>query len=81
MERLGLARLAGVGAVLLNVVAVVLFGWWAIAGTAAAVVGCGLLFLPRVREFFDEFDTHRGARPAAYRRPQAIFYGRLPRFR
>lgn len=58
-----------------------LLSWWGLIAVALALAGCAALFLPRTREFFRQFESHRGTGPTAYRRPEQIFYGRLPRYR
>lgn len=74
-------RWAGLVAVALNGAVVALFSWWGLIGLGLSLLATIALFLPPVGEFYRRFEIHRGTRPAPYRRPDAIFYGRLPRFR
>lgn len=74
-------RWMGFAAIALQGVVVALFSWWGLIGLGLAVVGTALLFLPPISKFFSRFDAHRAERPTPYRRPERIFYGRLPRFR
>ena len=39
------------------------------------------LWLPPVSRYLADWDRVRAERPVPYRRPESIFYGRLPRFR
>ena len=75
------SRWAGVVALALTGGLVALFDWSGIAAASLALIGAVLLFLPPMARFFREFATLRSARPSPYRRPERIFYGRLPRFR
>ncbi|MCC2594256.1 hypothetical protein LKO27_12650 [Tessaracoccus sp. OS52] len=75
------SRWAGLVAIALNGAVVALFSWWGLVALGLAVVGALLLLLPPVTEFFRRFEVHRGKRPPAYRRPEKVFYGRLPRYR
>ncbi|MFT3888003.1 MAG: hypothetical protein QM713_07565 [Arachnia sp.] len=54
---------------------------WALPALALAVVGAALLWLPPVARYLADWDRVRAERPVPYRRPDSIFYGRLPRFR
>ena len=58
-----------------------LFDWSALVAVALALLGAGALFLPQMGRFFREFATFRSLGHAPYRRPERVFYGRLPRFR
>ena len=75
------SRWAGLAAVVLT------GGWTAIMNNAAfvalglAVVSAALIFVPPTPRYFSEWAQVRAARPEQYRRPEWIFYGRLPRFR
>ena len=75
------ALIAGLAAVVLT------GGWTAIMNNAAfvalglAVVSAALIFVPPTPRYFSEWAQVRAARPEQYRRPEWIFYGRLPRFR
>ncbi len=75
------SRWAGVAALALTGGLTALFDWSALVAVGLALVGAVLLFLPRMTRFFREFATLRSTGRAAYRRPERIFYGRLPRFR
>lgn len=75
------SRWAGVIAVALTGVLVALMSWVGLAAVVPALIGAALLFLPRSTDFFSRFARHRTTRPLPYRRPDRIFYGRLPRFR
>lgn len=75
------SRWASPVAVLLSGAVALLFAWPGLVSVGLAVVGSVLLFMPPVSEFFRRFEVHRGKRPPAYRRPQQVFYGRLPRYR
>lgn len=68
-------------ALALNGAVAALFSWWGLIGVGFAVAASALLFTPRVTEFFRQFEAHRAHRPLGYRRPERVFYGRLPRFR
>lgn len=70
-----LAALAGTGGF------VSITSWWALIGCGLALAGSLLLFLPPVTKYFSAWKAHRSQRPTPYRRPEAIFYGRLPRYR
>lgn len=75
------SRWAGVAAVVLTGVLVALMNWVGLAALIPAVAGTVLLFLPASSEFFNRFARHRTKAPERYRRPDHVFYGRLPRFR
>lgn len=75
------SRWAGPVAVALSGVVALLFSWMGIIAVGLAAVGAVLLFMPPVTEFFTRFEVHRGKRPPPYRRPERVFYGRLPRYR
>lgn len=75
------SRWAAVAAVLLTGALTALVSWVGMAALVPAVAGAVPLFLPPVTDFFARFARHRAKRPEPYRRPETIFYGRLPRFR
>ena len=75
------SRWAGLVAVALTGALTAVLSWWGLLAAAPAVVGGACLFLPPVTRFFREFAAFRSAGQAPYRRPERIFYGRLPRFR
>ena len=54
---------------------------WGFVAVGLAVVGSALLWLPPVSRYLADWDRVRAERPVPYRRPESIFYGRLPRFR
>ncbi|MGO1384543.1 MAG: hypothetical protein ACTHU1_07060 [Arachnia sp.] len=58
-----------------------LFDWSGLVPVALALAGTILLFTPPVTRFFRAFDTFRTVGHTPYRRPERIFYGRLPRYR
>lgn len=71
-----------------SLVAVVLAAGFALVLNALAWLGVGLALitavtsnLPLTAHYFTLWDRVRAERPAPYRRPSWIFYGRLPRFR
>ncbi|MEZ5084869.1 MAG: hypothetical protein R2722_00975 [Tessaracoccus sp.] len=53
----------------------------ALIGVGLAALGAGLLWLPGVTTYLARWDEIRAQQVEGYRRPDAIFYGRLPRFR
>lgn len=75
------ARWAGLIAVALMGGFAALTHWWAYLPLGLTAVGAALLFLPPVSRYFREWAKVRSERPVPYRRPERIFYGRLPRFR
>lgn len=75
------SRWAGVLAVALAAGLVALFDWSGLVAVGLALVGAVLLFLPPMSRFFRAFATFRSLGRAPYRRPERIYYGRLPRFR
>lgn len=58
-----------------------LFSWIGLIPLSLAIVGTVLLFTPPLTQFFRAFDAFRTVGHAPYRRPERIFYGRLPRYR
>lgn len=54
---------------------------WAYIGIGLAVVSAVLIFLPPMTKYFSQWDRVRNETIAPYRRPERIYYGRLPRFR
>ena len=75
------ARWAGLAALVLAGGFATVLNDWAFVGVALAVPGVALLFLPAVTRYFAHWEQVRAERPEHYRRPAAIVYGRLPRFR
>lgn len=75
------SRWAGVVALVLAGGLTAVVSWMGLAAVVPAILGAALLFLPRSTDFFNRFARHRAKRPERYRRPETIFYGRLPRFR
>lgn len=75
------SRWAGLVAVALAAAVAVLFSWLGLIAVGLAAVGAVLLFMPPITKFFELFEVHRGKRPLPYRRPEQVFYGRLPRYR
>lgn len=75
------SKWAGVVAVALTGALTAVVSWVGLAALVPAVLGTVLLFLPQSSAFFARFARHRAERPAPYRRPNSIFYGRLPRYR
>lgn len=75
------SRWAGVVALVLTGALTALFDWTGLVAVGLALVGAALLFLPAMTRFFREFTSFRSTGRAPYRRPERIFYGRLPRFR
>lgn len=75
------SRWAGLVAVVLTGGMTALFDWTGLVSAGLAVVGAALLFTPPATRFFREFIAFRAVGHAPYRRPERIFYGRLPRFR
>lgn len=68
----GLALMGGWAAVTSN---------WALVGVGLALVTAVCAFLPPMGTYFKRWDAVRAEHPTGYRRPNWIFYGRLPRFR
>lgn len=54
---------------------------WAYIGLGLALVVAVLAWLPPTGTYFKRWDEVRAAGPPAYRRPERIHYGRLPRYR
>lgn len=75
------SRWAGLVAVALTVGMFVLINDYAWIAILTAGLGAIMAFLPPMTRFFREFATFRSAGSTPYRRPERIFYGRLPRFR
>ncbi|RMB61848.1 hypothetical protein [Tessaracoccus antarcticus] len=75
------SRWAALVAVALTGALTAVLSWWGLLAAVPALVGTACLFLPRMTRFFREFAAFRSAGHAPYRRPERIFYGRLPRFR
>lgn len=69
---IGLALMGGYAAVTSD---------WAFIAVGLALVTAVVAFLPPMRRYFARWSEVRAERPAGYRRPAWIFYGRLPRFR
>lgn len=65
--------LAGVVALLMNLFALIAVG--------LVVVGAALLWTPSITRYFSEWAEVRAKEQPRYRRPERIYYGRLPRFR
>ncbi len=75
------SRWAGIVAVVLAGGLVALFDWTGLVTAALALVGTVLLLTRPMRRFFAAFVTFRTVGHSPYRRPERIFYGRLPRYR
>ncbi|MDO5737170.1 MAG: hypothetical protein Q4P15_11925 [Propionibacteriaceae bacterium] len=75
------SRWAGLVALALTGALTTLFAWSGLVAVGLALLGTVCLFLPPMTRFFREFSTFRSIGHAPYRRPERIFYGRLPRFR
>lgn len=75
------SRWAAVAAVALTGGFVAITSHWAWVGFALTTLGAGLLFLPPITRYFEDWERVRAEQPHPYRRPDRIFYGRLPRFR
>lgn len=75
------SRWTGLIALLLTGAMATLFDLSGLVSVGLALVGAVLLFLPPMTRFFREFTTFRSLGHAPYRRPDRVFYGRLPRFR
>ena len=75
------SRWTGLVALALTAALTALFNWSGLVAAGLALVGAVCLFLPPMTRFFREFATFRSIGHAPYRRPERIFYGRLPRFR
>ena len=75
------SRWAGLVALVLAGGFTALFDWTGLIAVALALVGTVLLFTPPLTRFFGAFTSFRNVGRAPYRRPERIFYGRLPRFR
>lgn len=75
------SRWAGVSAVALSLGFAIITDNRAFAGFALAGLGAGLLFLSPVTRYLNQWARLRREDRHPYRRPPAIFYGRLPRFR
>lgn len=75
------SRWAGVVALVLAGGLTALFDWTGLVAVGLALVGTTVLLLPPVTRFFAAFASHRAVGHAPYRRPERIFYGRLPRYR
>lgn len=75
------ARWAGLVAAALMGGYLAITHWWGAFPLALTVVGAALLFLPPVTRYFREWAKVRSEQSTPYRRPERIFYGRLPRFR
>lgn len=74
-------RWAGLLAVALTGALVALFDSTGFIPLGLAVLGAAILFLPPMSRFFRDFAIFRNVGTNPYRRPERIFYGRLPRFR
>lgn len=75
------SRWAGVVALALTGALTTLFTWWGLIPLGLAAVGAALLFMPPMTRYFRAFEVFRATGRAPYRRPERIFYGRLPRYR
>ena len=53
----------------------------ALIGLGLATLGAALLWLPGTSTYFARWDELRSLKAGSYRRPDSIYYGRLPRFR
>lgn len=74
------SRWAGVVAIALSCLAFTM-NTWSLAAIPLAVLGTGLLFLPKVGRYFDHWAAFRGAPPPQPRDLSNVFYGPEPRFR
>ena len=74
-------RRAGLVAVALTVALLVIVNPYAWIAIVAASLGALMTFLPPMSRFFRDFASLRNTGRLPYRRPERIFYGRLPRFR
>ena len=72
---------AGVSAIAATGLATATFSLLALVAVALAAIAKLLLFLPATKRFFRDFEVHRQVPSSGWRRPERIFYGRLPRFR
>ncbi len=75
------SRWAGVVALVLAGGVTALFDWTGLIAVGLALVGTIMLFLAPVTRFFKAFVSFRAVGRSPYRRPERIFYGRLPRYR
>lgn len=75
------ARWAGLVAAALMGGFMAITHWYAAVPVGLTALGAGLLFLPPVTRYFRHWTQVRATRPAPYRRPGEIHYGRLARFR
>ena len=75
------SRWLGVFAVALTGAYTALVSWVGLAAVIPAALAAIALFLPASSQFFAQFARHRRRQPDRYRRPEHVFYGRLPRFR
>lgn len=75
------SRWAGLVALALTGGLTALFDWTGLIPVALTLVGTALLFTPPLTRFFRAFASFRNVGHAPYRRPERIFYGRLPRYR
>lgn len=75
------SRWAGVVAVALTGAFTALVSNWGFIAVGLGALAAVMGFLPQMSKFFRDFAAHRAGRPEPYRRPDRIFYGRLPRYR
>ncbi|RRD03686.1 hypothetical protein EII34_12810 [Arachnia propionica] len=75
------SRWAGLSAIVATGVAAATFSPLALVAVGLATLSTVLLFLPVTARFFRDFAEHRHVPVTGWRRPEQIFYGRLPRFR
>ncbi|RRD47154.1 hypothetical protein [Tessaracoccus sp. OH4464_COT-324] len=71
--------LGALAAVALNA-ALLLVSWHALIPLGVALGLVLMVWLPATRRYFDLWDVVRARRPEPYRRPERVFYGRLPRY-
>lgn len=74
-------RWGGLVALLLVGVQAALVNLWGLVAVGLVLAGAALLFLPPISRYFRQWDEVRALQEPRYRRPDSIYYGRLPRFR
>ena len=75
------SRIAGLVAIALAGVQTLLVNQYGYIALGIVAVGVGLLFLPPVSRYLQEWDELRSLGAPRYRRPETVYYGRLPRYR
>lgn len=74
VRRVGFAALVG------PILVTVFINWYGLIPLGLAGLSLGAIWLPSAGRFFAQWQQIRQAKVETYRRPDQVFYGRLPRY-